>query len=100
MRRAAYYGLMIGWSGGDHERDKQQRQACIDGAKRIAAEQGWQNYDVEFHVKNIEAATESAHKEWCAVHSDEIMQKHYARNSDAARRLLTGDDGDDDPTEN
>ena len=98
MRRAAYHGLLLGLFGGtdaDRERDQRQRQACIDGAKRIAAEQGWQDYDVESHVKTWEQVTERAHKEWCDVHQDEVMQRYYARNPEAARRMLTGDDDDD-----
>ena len=95
MRRAAYYGLMsfFGRTEAQRDRDEAQRQACIDGAKRIAAEQGWRNYNVEYHVRTWEEVTEHAYKEWCEVHRGEIMQRHYARNPEAARRLLTGDDG-------
>lgn len=98
MRRAAYYGLMrmFGRTEAQREHDEKQRQACIDGAKRIAAEQGWQDYNVELHVKTWEEITAREHREWCEVHGDEIMQRYYAHNPEAARRLLTGDDGDQD----
>jgi|NGEPerStandDraft_6_1074524.scaffolds.fasta_scaffold116998_2 hypothetical protein len=94
MRRAAYYGLMsfFGRTDVPRDRDEAQRQACIDGAKRIAAV--WPDYNVEYHVRTWEEVTEHAYKEWCGVHSGEIMQRYYARNPEAARRLLTGDDDD------
>jgi hypothetical protein len=94
MRRAAYYGLLsfFGRTDVPRDRDEAQRQACIDGAKRIAAV--WPDYNVEYHVRTWEEVTEHAYKEWCGVHSGEIMQRYYARNPEAARRLLTGDDDD------
>jgi hypothetical protein len=97
MRRAAYYGLMYFFSRTEaqRERDEAQRQACIDGAKRIAGDRGWRDYNVELHVSTCERITERAYKKWCEVHSDEIMQRYYARNPEAARRLLTGDDDDE-----
>ena len=89
MRRAAYYGLMsfFGRTDVQRDRDEAQRQACIDGAKRIAA--AWGDYNVEYHVRIWEETTEHAYKEWCEVHGGEIMQRYYARNPEAARRLLT-----------
>ncbi len=64
MRRAAYFGLMGRLGGYDVDIP---RQACIEAAKKIAAEQ-WTDYNVEFHVKMWEETTESAFKEWCETH--------------------------------
>ena len=45
VRRAAWHSLTLSYSGGqidaDRERHERQRQACIDGAKKIATDGGW-----------------------------------------------------------
>ena len=100
VRRAAYHGLVLGFFSHTPEsraRHERQRQACIDGAKKIATEHGWQlGTSIEDQVRVWEEITEKAYKEWCEVHHDEIMQAHYRHNPEAARRLLTGDDDDED----
>jgi hypothetical protein len=70
VRRAAYHGLMPGLTGGltdaDRERHKRQRQACIDGAKKVAADGGWTlTVSIEAQVRNWEQVTERAYKKWC-----------------------------------
>ncbi len=91
VRRAAYHGLVLGLFSHTPEsraRHERQRQACIDGAKQLAAEHGWHlATSIEQQVSLWEQITEKAHKRWCEVHSDEIMQAYYQHNPEAARRL-------------
>jgi hypothetical protein len=70
VRRAAWHSLTLGFRGGqteaDRERHLRQRQACIDGAKKIAADNGWTlAMSIEAQVELCEKITERAHKEWC-----------------------------------